>query len=1190
MKKLIPWLCLAATSTFATEGLDAYRQGLYSIAAKTFNKESNKDPVIDYYLGRMWLYGYGELKNNPLALSWFVKAGQKGYLPAQQFLAEYYLIEEKSPESALAWFKKAAMSQDVKAQLYCAAAYLYGLGTSKNSDAAKRYLIDAAKSGDSVGQYSLGVQFLESRDSQTKKMGIIWLTKAANQGNPVAQRKLGELYLNGTSVNRDLEKGQALLLSAAQKKDSEALLILARKAEKEQNFQQAQQWIQQAVAVNPLAASVAQAALLMNEKNPQHNNKEAFYLLLKAAQSGSIDAQKNLALLYKGGKGLVANENLAKQWDDLAKKAIDHLTAENRAALWLSNNQYKTFRDAGYQLTGILKDWSNKTALKQANYNASPQTVTIYRNEIYKPEFVMSKPSDIPISDYFAVLAPLLNPGQESKWFFPRYPVDKRINSVIRQESLVLRHEQGSILIDDEANYLTNSDEEHEEISLNYLDQKTREFAHQANMQAVLSDLYEEALLGMPSAQFEIGQLYQYGIGVEQNIEQAIIYYQLAAIQQDIRAEYNLGILYLEGKTNPVNYEQGVQWMTSAAFKGNAYAQYVLANLYEYGLQDNNGKDVVAINHSQALAMYFLSSANHFGEAEYKLADLLVRDPSQDKSTAAVAERSKLIKRLYAGAARRGVAEAILPLAFYNAMESNPEKQARALKVARKEAREGNPQAALLLAIMIDRGIGTESNPVEAIDWYKKASANPVSDFILGTFYAEGPFLKVNTIKARELLQASAEAGFSYGRLNLAILKQQSRELFIPDLDKAREEGNSKAGILLADYYLSEANSPENMAKARTIYQTFAEKGEKEAELKLGFLFDRGLGGEANRDKAAFWYNKAAVQGQPVAQFLLAKLYQMGHVGQAPDYALAKSWYQKAESSYPKAALALGFVEETVNDNYQEALQNYLKNAADPVAAYNIGLIYEYGKGVPFNLKEARVWFERASNQGHREAMTQLASLDFQDKNLAEAVQWYTRASNLNDPQAKYQLGLFYETGVGTSLDPAKAFTYYQESSGLGDEKAKFAMARMLQYGIGIEPNLEKAIELYQELANNYNVNAQYQLAMLYVKNKENLARGKELLQKAGENGHQEAQKTLRLLNAREVPRISFIASANLNQAPGAEGAPAEMMYFDAMNAWNRGDESLSRHILSHILSQYPDYTPAKQTANQMNHVPGLMP
>ncbi|MCW8451588.1 tetratricopeptide repeat protein [Legionella quinlivanii] len=1195
MKSFIPWFCLvaatAANTVQAADGIDAYRRGNYFLAAKSFAEESGKDPVVEYYMGRMRLYGYGELKNNTLALRYFTDAAQKGYMPAQELLARYYLQKGKDPAQAFQWFKKLADADNTAAQMYCAAAYIYGFGVKQNPDMGRRYFIEAAKNGNPIAQFAVAAHFLDSRDSRNKKLGLIWLNKSAEQNNPKALVKLGELYAAGGIVTRDLVKARQLMEQAANQNYTPAMVSLGELAQKESNFAEAKNWFSRAAEANNIDAQFDLAKFYLTATNPQQDVDSGFMWMLKAAQNGSMDAQKSLSEMYKKGQGVAVDENLAAQWKQTAEanasKKIE-LEPQIAAARWLSNDTEEQFKGV-YQLGGIYSAWNNPQALKENNYNPAPQMDAVTRKHLYQPQFVMAQPDTIPINDYFDVLAPMLTGAHSNDWSYPRYPIDKQIASLIRHDSMVLKHKQGLAPVDDGASYLQKDEEED---SPDYLAQQTLGWKQQANMQAVLSEMYNQAILGNSSSQFEIGQLYQYGIGVVKNIDQAIIYYQLAAAQQDVRAEYNLGVIYLEGKTNPVDYQKGIEWMTDAAFKGNAYAQYVLANIYEKGLVDPNGNEMIKPNHQQAMAMYYLASANHFGEAEYRLADYLVKEKQSGLSQAAKKHRSDLIKRLYAGAAKQGVAEAILPLAFYNAMDSDPKKQEQAFETARREARNGNSEAALLLGMMYDRGIAVSPNQYEALYWYQQATTNPVSAFILGTYFTEGNGVAKDTEKGRALLQESADAGFSYASLNLAVLKHDVGEYFLTELDNARKQGNSKAGLLLADYFLQQANDPEKMKQAREIYEYFAGKGDKDAQLKLAFLYDRGLGGEANSEVAAHWYTEAAEQNQPIAQFLLAQLYQMGRVGKQPDYEMAKKWYKQAQAHSPYASVALGFIYDTVDDDYVNAADNYSRAAAtgDAIGQYNLGLLYENGKGMPVNPEKAREYFQQSAEQGYGKAMTQLAGLYFNGINgirdEQQALHWYKKAVAAGDSGAMYQLGLLSETGVATKLDFPNAVSYYQQASDLGNEKAQMALARMYQYGIGVQKDIQHAADIYKGLAANSNAYAQYQLAMMYIDGQlgePSLAQGKPLLVKASSNGSNQAETMLRWLNAQQEQKLSFIEPLQLNKAPVLAGQPAELMYMDALNEWNRGDETLSRMILDRLMTQFPHYVPAKKVYEQLN-------
>jgi len=376
------------------------------------------------------------------------------------------------------------------------------------------------------------------------------------------------------------------------------------------------------------------------------------------------------------------------------------------------------------------------------------------------------------------------------------------------------------------------------------------------------------------------------------------------------------------------------------------------------------------------------------------------------------------------------------------------------------------------------------------------------------------------------------------------------------------------------------------------IYKRFAEKGDKEGQLKLAFMYEQGLGGPIDMASAQNWYTLAAQQGQPTAQFLLGRINQLGWIGKQPDYAEAKKWYSSAKSTYAPAAVALGFIYDTVDDDYQKAMAGYqlAVDKEDPIAQFNLGLIYEKGKGQPVDFVKATKMYLQAAAQGHAQAMVQLAGLYFNGsagpRDQEQALQWYKKAAALNNRDALYHLGLLSETGVATKLDYSDAINYYQQSAAKGNAKAMLALARMYQYGLGVPKDNQQALKLYKELAATNNPYAQYQLAIFAYEGTEGQRspeQGKQLLQQADENGNQQARKVLQWLEAQSQEHISFIEPLPANPAPILAGKAADLMYLDALSEWNRGDEILSRSILNQIMTQYPQYAPAKRAYEQLN-------
>lgn len=1008
--KIVPWVCFVGLSTTLSStyggGLEAYRIGQYMNAASQLTASKAPDPIAQYYLGRMRLYGYGQVKDNTAALASFKASAEKGFLPAQQFMARYALLVDKNPDEALVWFKKAADANDVDAQLYCAAAYLFGFGAKKNEDVAKKYYIAAARNGNATAQNALAESFLETRQLANKKLGLLWLNKAVALLHPGAQVRLGELYLRGELVERDEKKASELIDLALKQGYQPALYAMGELEEAKSNYQDAQQWYVKAVKVGDHRAEIALSRLYFNEKAPFYDPHNGFLWMLKAAQNGMVEAQKNVAIMYQKGQGVEKNDMLAKSW--LTKKNVavkpTFDTLNQTVARWLTHGVASQLSETTYQLRGILSSWHNTLSLKEKHYNAAPRMDWVSRATLFQPRFVMVQPNRISMSEYYQALVSSLG--------------------AINQDVLVFPNDASTSLF--------------------------------AKSKPDI-ELQQRAVLGDVNAQMELGQRLQYGLGIEKNLEQAVQFYKMAAIQQDLAALYHLGSLYLEGSVEGMSRKQGYDLLVEAAFKGYPYAQYAVARLNEQGYRDASGKEWVKANPEQARAMYQLASVNHYGPAQYRLAELMVRDKAVDLSREGALKRHQMIRDLYRGALEQGVASAAVPLAYYDAMD--PTKQKEAFLAAQKAAQAGNKQAALLVGLMSDRGLAVEANPSEALKWYQQASGNPVSAFVLGTYLSQGLGMTQDRVKGQTLLKQAADAGFSYALLNLAILNKENHLNFIPELEQSLNAGNSTAGLLLADYALNSDPSGPGVKKAREIYTHFASQGQQESAVKLGYLLEHGLGGAVNLPEAQKWYQTAAMQGDATAQYLLGRWYQLGANQRVPEDDLARKWYSSAQSTYAPAAVALGFLYETVHDRYDMAFKAYqwAANHGNAVAQYNLGLMYEQGKGRLVDLMLAKSWYEKAAIQGEKHAMVQLASLFAHGeggiaRDETQALAWYKKSALLGDCDALYHLGMCAEQGQGLQKNNQEALRYYMAAANQGHVNAIQAVARLQQQGVALVP------------------------------------------------------------------------------------------------------------------------------------------
>ncbi|MCT8837399.1 sel1 repeat family protein, partial [Glaesserella parasuis] len=82
------------------------------------------------------------------------------------------------------------------------------------------------------------------------------------------------------------------------------------------------------------------------------------------------------------------------------------------------------------------------------------------------------------------------------------------------------------------------------------------QYYEQQNYQAAFSIFKELAEQGYAGAQFNLGLMYDNGLGVNQDYHQAFKWYQKAAEQGDAKAQFNLGVMYKKGQGVSQDYHQ----------------------------------------------------------------------------------------------------------------------------------------------------------------------------------------------------------------------------------------------------------------------------------------------------------------------------------------------------------------------------------------------------------------------------------------------------------------------------------------------------------------------------------------------------------------------------------------------------------------------------------------------------------
>jgi TPR repeat protein len=133
------------------------------------------------------------------------------------------------------------------------------------------------------------------------------------------------------------------------------------------------------------------------------------------------------------------------------------------------------------------------------------------------------------------------------------------------------------------------------------------------------SDLLVEAEEGNPEAQFELGSMMYFGIGLRQRPSEGLSLIQKAAVAGHPRAQVLLGYEYLFGTNVDRNEGEAIKWLWLSAQQDSAEAYYYLGACYSeaWGVARNEEQAAAcllkAAQMGNANAQYHLSQFYHEG-------------------------------------------------------------------------------------------------------------------------------------------------------------------------------------------------------------------------------------------------------------------------------------------------------------------------------------------------------------------------------------------------------------------------------------------------------------------------------------------------------------------------------------------------------------------------------------------------
>jgi uncharacterized protein len=243
------------------------------------------------------------------------------------------------------------------------------------------------------------------------------------------------------------------------------------------------------------------------------------------------------------------------------------------------------------------------------------------------------------------------------------------------------------------------------------------------------------------------------------------------------------------------------------------------------------------------------------------------------------------------------------------------------------------------------------------------------------------------------------------------------------------------AGPALAQNSYEEAVSlyeDKDYKGAREIAEASAKKGDTRSMAMLGVLYQKGLGVEADLNKAVDWYAQAAEKNNLGAQYSLAEIYLDGALGE-PDLERGRFWLLKAAGQgKPEAEHRLGLLAAAETPPDWSEAADWFRKAADQGyvdSQYNLGVLYAEGRGVDASKIKAGEWFAKAAVKGHPDAALDYGIMVFRGDGVKKdekvGADWMLVSARHGNPVAQNRVARLYATGRVFEVNPAEAIKWH---------------------------------------------------------------------------------------------------------------------------------------------------------------------
>ena len=137
------------------------------------------------------------------------------------------------------------------------------------------------------------------------------------------------------------------------------------------------------------------------------------------------------------------------------------------------------------------------------------------------------------------------------------------------------------------------------------------------------------------------------------------------------------------------------------------------------------------------------------------------------------------------------------------------------------------------------------------------------------------------------------------------------------------------------------------------------------------------------------------------------------------------------------------------NETLQKARQG------DSEAQYNVGAMYQNGRGVTPDRDKAAEWYGKAAKQGNTSAVSRLGLMEANQGSYSSELP----QAEQGNAESQYNVGNMLTKGIGTNMDLGQALVWYEKAAGQGHIKAAYKLGLAHYEGSGVGKNGKQALK-----------------------------------------------------------------------------------------------------------------------------------